>query len=174
MSTPQDTASKSKRTELLKMMPDLPMFQDMLHIAANLPHPASSGVVRMETMLHASSLSIVTLQIIEMIMGTICQRAKTNSLSGVSTIRCTEKASKVNILRDSKSKDAVRVESTMGRHIKDKAIENAEYISVFGLGSFDQFSSINPSQLFFRDTFEVRPTQDTIFAQARVHNGVCY
>lgn len=40
-----------------------------------------------------------------------------------------------------------------------------------GLGSFDQFSIITPAQLFFKEAFDVKPTQDTAFAQVSGRSG---
>jgi hypothetical protein len=96
----------------------------------------------------------------EITMGILCQKAKMTSLPGVCIIRCTDKASIVHIRRDPKSKEAVQIEMATGKVILDKAMENPEYISVFGLGPFDQFSVLNPSQLFFKEALDSRPTHN--------------
>ena len=153
-----------QRQLLSNAMPGLPVLDDVMGIACQLPHPAS-GTVKRQNRIHAQSLATLTLQINEMIMGILCQKAKMTTLPGVTTIRCTDKASLVNIKRDPKFKESVNIEFDSGKRIKDKSIESPEYISVFGMNQFDQFSVISPTTLFFREAFEVRPTQDTAFTQ---------
>lgn len=114
-------------------MPQLPVLEDMMKIAIQLPHPAV-GVCRKESMIRAKSLAAITLQMNEMILSTLCQKSKT-ALPGVSTIRCSKTACIVTIKRDSRSKDSVVV-SAAGKGLVDKTIDNTQYISVFGLGLY--------------------------------------
>lgn len=157
--------SRNQRELIMGVMAELPVFNDQLEISVQLPHPAS-GIAKKQKMIRANSLATLTAQMVEMIMDAICQKAKASSFNGVSTIRCGQRASKVSIKRDSK---AVLVQQSDGGIVKDKPIDNVEYIAVFGLGPFDQFSIVNSTQLFFKEAFEVRPTQDTVFAQVSTH-----
>ena len=153
-----------QRELLSEIMPGLPVLDDVMNIACQLPHPAS-GTMKRNNMIYAHSLATLTLQMNEMIIGILCQKAKMTTLPGVVFIRCTDTASLVHIKRHPKLKESVHVEFDTGKRIKDKSIENPEYISVFGLNQFDQFSVISPTALFFKEAFEVRPTQDTTFTQ---------
>ena len=157
---------KNQRLSLWSALPSLPAFDDMMRLAVGLPHPACFWTKRAK-MIRTASLASLTLQTTEMIMSLLYQKARLNSLPGVKIVRCADKAaSVVNIRRNSKSKNSVGIELSNGKKIKDKAMENPEYICVFGLESYDP-SLISTSQLFFKETPCERPTQETsIFSKA--------
>ncbi|KAL3795130.1 hypothetical protein HJC23_007358 [Cyclotella cryptica] len=160
------TKTDNQRLEVWKLVPDFPAFEDMMRIASELPHPAIVTATQ-QKMIRTTSLATLTLQMNEMILGVLCQKAKMNFVPGVSIIRCSNTASIVVIKRNAKSKNSIQIESRSGTKIRDRAMESPEYISVFGLGLFDQSSVINVSQLFFKETFCLRPTQETsTFSQA--------
>jgi hypothetical protein len=145
------------------VLPQLPILEDTMKMAIKLPHPAV-GMCRNKRMIRAKSLAAITLQMNEMVLSSLCQKSKMTTLPGVSTIRRSKHSCIVTIKRDPISKDSVIV-TAGGKSFIDKTIDNHEYISVFGLGSFDQFSVVTSSQLFFKEAFDVRPTQNTAFTQ---------
>ena len=152
---------------LSQIVPNLPAFEETIQIAIQLPHPVCD-MVKNNNMIRGNSLATLTLNALEMILSIVCQKAKVTSLTGVKIIRCTNKVSIVNITRDPMCKESVQVESETGKRIKDRSIESPEYISVFGLGSFDQTSIVNSSHLFFKEIFDVQQSHDTAFTEVRL------
>jgi hypothetical protein len=125
------TQTENKRLELWRLIPDFPAFEDMMRIASELPHPAIV-TAKQQKVMRATSLANLTLQINEMIFGVLCQKAKMNSVPGITTIRCTDTASIVYIKRNAKSKNSIHIESKNGKKIRDRATESPE-VSTIGL-----------------------------------------
>merc|ERR1712194_92338 len=166
---------QKKSIELNQVLPGLQGLEDIISIANILPHPAIFRCQN-QSMLKATRLADLTLELLTK-LSLIVQTRKV--FEGINIIRYTgkDKASLVNITKDSTSKHCARVVIPgKGTVLKDRPTDSPEYTVVFGL-SENQKSHIDASHhQFFAQVYVQTSTQQETsgtFSQAlsRIKNA---
>ena len=162
-------STKSKQISIDQTHPGMTALEEMIGFADRLPHPAVSSLHH-SGMLKATGLSDLTLKMLEAMLSSIAPAARGNLLEAVDIIRYTSSrgASLVKITKDNTPKRSARVELSGTRKVlRDRSIDNPEYISVFG---FNINSMTSAKHLFFKHvSFQISSStqqETSVFSQA--------
>lgn len=133
-------------------------------IANNLPHPAIARVDS-NSMLRATVLSNLTLELLEAMLIFITPQKKSSDAVSIMRHTATEGFSLVKITRDNTHRSA-RVElSGRGKVLRDKPTDSPEFVVVFGLNG--ESMKYAPQNLFFKHV--ICPSNASPFSQALSH-----
>ena len=160
----------AKQISIDKTMTGVTALEDMIGFANRLPHPAVSTIEN-KGMLKATGLSNLTLKLLDAMLSSIAPATRSRLFEAVDIIRYTSSsgASLVKITKDNTPKKCARVELSGTRKVvRDRSIDNPEYISVFGFN--DKSMSSSSKHLFFKHVnFQISSStqqETSVFSQA--------
>ncbi len=133
-------------------------------IANNLPHPAITRVDS-NSLLRATVLSNLTLELLEAMLSFVTPQKKSSDAVSIMRHTATEGFSLVKITRDNTHRSARVETSGRGKVLRDKPTDSPEFVVVFGLNG--ESMKYAPQNLFFKHV--ICPSNASPFSQALSH-----
>ena len=133
-------------------------------IANNLPHPAITRVDS-NSLLRATVLSNLTLELLEAMLSFVTPQKKSSDAVSIMRHTATEGFSLVKITRDNTHRSARVETSGRGKVLRDKPTDSPEFVVVFGLNG--ESMKYAPQNLFFKHV--MCPSNASPFSQALSH-----